>query len=59
MSDDQWQRNGCSDRIGTLFAEIFGLHRRAAVVTKLMHLKRPNLIPICDSLVAGNDGQQG
>ena len=52
MPGDEWGRTGCGDRIRDALIELNGPYRRASVVTKLLHIKRPRLIPICDSFVA-------
>ncbi len=53
MSDDDWSSRGCGRSIEKAFGHLYGAHRRKGVITKLLHLKRPDLIPICDSVVAG------
>jgi hypothetical protein len=52
MPDTEWSERGCEGHIRRAMHELTGPYRRAAVVTKLLHIKRPRLIPICDSYVA-------
>jgi len=58
MPDDEWGRRGCTDRVRDALTELDGPYRRASVVTKLLHIKRPRLIPICDSFVAATMGKR-
>lgn len=51
MSDQAWTGKGCQPAIDKAVMGLNGHGRRAAGVTKMLHLKRPNLIPICDSYV--------
>jgi hypothetical protein len=57
MSDRAWVQKGCQATIGAAVMALNGKDRRAAGVTKMLHLKRPRLIPICDSLVMQMMGQ--
>lgn len=51
-SDDAtWRARGCSQALATAFDGIKGRYRGRAVATKLLHLKRPALVPVCDSFV--------
>lgn len=52
MSGEEWSAANCERHITTALEQMMGRYRRAATVTKLLHLKRPRLIPICDSYVA-------
>lgn len=53
MPETAWNQRGCEDQIRRAMHELNGPYRRAAVVTKILHIKRPRLIPICDSYAAG------
>jgi Family of unknown function (DUF6308) len=58
MSDKAWVSQGCQAAIENAINSLNGTGRRAAGVTKMLHLKRPKLIPICDSYVMTMMGQQ-
>jgi len=56
MPDDRWQELDVS---GRLLAAFQAAQRRGlgiAVVTKVLHIKRPKLIPVLDSLVLAQVG---
>ena len=61
LSDEAWA--AVEARLAAAFEAAFGRGRRLSVVTKVLHIKRPDLIPVCDALVlqqlgapAGTDG---
>jgi hypothetical protein len=56
MPESEWQARGCGGLIEAALSGIMGKFRGPAVATKVLHLKRPLLIPICDSFVAGQMG---
>lgn len=51
MSEHEWDRQGVEALIEAAFAGMFGTGRQVSVVSKMLHLKRPRLIPVLDSLV--------
>lgn len=51
FDDATWRTRGCSRALRTAFDAIWGSYRRRAVATKLLHLKRPAFVPVCDSFV--------
>jgi len=56
MPESEWQARRCAGLIEAALSGIMGKFRGPVVVTKVLHLKRPLLIPICDSFVAGQMG---
>ena len=56
MSDAEWAVNRCEQMISNALAEMIGPWRGPSIVTKVLHLKRPRLIPVCDDLVAKQVG---
>lgn len=56
MPGHDWQRSSCEHRLGLALEQLDGPYRRASVMTKLLHMKRPRLVPICDSYVAKSMG---
>jgi hypothetical protein len=52
MNDDAWAEANCENHLELALQSIMGKYRRTAVVTKVLGLKRPRLIPICDRNVA-------
>lgn len=54
MSQADWVGHHVADRIADVLDVLRGPHRNAAVLSKVLHLKRPALIPVLDSLI----GQQ-
>ena len=58
MSDSEWVAGSCADRVRHAMTVLNGPYRRAAVVTKLLHIKLPSLIPICDSYVSATMGMR-
>ena len=51
FDDATWRASGCSAGLADAFQGIKGLYHGRAVATKLLHLKRPALVPVCDSFV--------
>lgn len=49
--DEVWQRAGGADRLAAAIEATVGPYRRLSVATKVLHLKRPRLFPVLDSLV--------
>jgi hypothetical protein len=56
MPSEDWRASFCEDRLREALHQLDGPYRRASVMTKLLHLKRPQLVPICDSYVAKSMG---
>ena len=53
MSDVEWAQHMVPDLVEAAVAEVVGLKGRGiAQATKLLHLKRPALVPVIDSFVA-------
>lgn len=50
-SDRQWAASRVVDNLATLFGLVVGKGIGIAIATKVLHLKRPRLIPVCDSYV--------
>lgn len=59
LSDAEWTTGQVSARLGAALAAMVGDHRGLSVATKLLHLKRPELVPILDSLVVDQLGGRG
>jgi hypothetical protein len=59
LSDGVWHDAHVAARVGAALAEMVGDHRGLSVATKLLHLKRPALVPILDSLVVDQLGGRG
>jgi hypothetical protein len=59
LSDAEWEEARVADRLGAALVEMVGDHRGLSVATKLLHLKRPALVPILDSLVVDQLGGRG
>jgi Family of unknown function (DUF6308) len=57
MSDEAWTTARCEMRILAALTAVLGPYRTTSITTKLLHLKRPNLIPICDSYVCSMLGK--
>lgn len=55
-SEPEWLRYVVHRELGHAFKAVMGPYRGPAVVTKVLHIKRPRLIPICDSYVARSMG---
>jgi hypothetical protein len=53
MPEPEWQARRCAGLIEAALTGIMGKFRGPAVATKVLHLKRPLLIPIRDCFVAG------
>lgn len=56
LDDAAWRRRGCSEAIAGAFEGIKGKYHGPATSTKLLHMKRPALIPVCDSFVQAQLG---
>lgn len=52
-SDALWEKVRVSDRLNALFGAVITKGIGIARATKLLHIKRPALIPVCDSYVLG------
>lgn len=53
MDDATWRRPRVADRVAEAIAELISVKGRGvAQATKLLHLKRPALVPVMDTLVA-------
>ena len=52
-SDEEWERERVSDRLTDVFAAVRGNRIGVSRATKVLHIKRPALIPVCDSYVLG------
>lgn len=50
-SDREWAARRVLDNLASLFGLVIGKGIGVAVATKVLHLKRPRLIPVCDSYV--------
>ncbi len=50
-SDSEWTEQHVMDNLAWVFALVTGKGIGIAVATKILHLKRPRLIPVCDSYV--------
>lgn len=59
LSDAAWDESHVRDRLRAALNEMIGDHRGLSVATKLLHLKRPALVPILDSLVVDQLGGRG
>jgi hypothetical protein len=51
LTPDEWEQMECTSLLSTALARIVGPYRGISVGTKVLHLKRPALIPVLDSLV--------
>jgi len=49
--ESAWERAGIERRVEAAFEAMCGPHRGLSVVSKMLHLKRPRLIPLLDALV--------
>jgi Family of unknown function (DUF6308) len=56
LDEGEWHELDCRDRLVEAFEKIRGPYRGQAVATKMLHLKRWRLVPVCDSLVAHQIG---
>lgn len=59
LSDAAWEEARVTDRLRAALKEMVGDHRGLSVATKLLHLKRPGLVPILDRLVVDQLGGRG
>jgi hypothetical protein len=51
-SDKEWREQNAEQMVEAAMLVVLGRRRGLAVATKMLHLKRPRLFPILDSLVA-------
>jgi hypothetical protein len=51
MPDDQWQQQEVEAKIAAALTGTFARGRQVSLTTKVLHLKRPRLFPVLDSLV--------
>lgn len=51
LKDQDWASLGVELSLANALRAAFGRGRRLSVVTKVLHMKRPELIPVCDALV--------
>ena len=52
MTDEsEWERAGIGSKVEAAFAAMCGPYRGLSVASKMLHLKRPRLIPLLDALV--------
>lgn len=59
LPDRDWERLGCTALVEAAFAAAIAPYRQLAVVTKMLHLKRPLLFPVLDALVVEQIGGVG
>jgi len=59
ITEDVWRQRDGEARVYEAFAAMIGPYRNLAVVSKVLHLKRPRLIPILDALVVEQIGGRG
>jgi hypothetical protein len=59
LPDRDWERFGCTALLEAAFAAAIAPYRQLAGATKMLHLKRPSLIPILDLLVVEQIGSVG
>jgi hypothetical protein len=57
--DKVWRRDQVGDKLIALFTTVIGPGIGIARATKVLHIKRPRLIPVCDSYVLGLMGILG
>lgn len=50
-TDDEWDRNAVPQRVASLVDAVLCRGIGVSVATKALHIKRPAVIPICDSYV--------
>ena len=56
---EQWTGESIASHVADAIAEMWAAHRGHAVITKMLHLKRPSLVPVLDSLVIDQLGGRG
>lgn len=59
LPDVEWNEHHVTDHVRAALEAMIGDHRGLSVATKLLHLKRPALVPILDSLVVDQLGGRG
>jgi hypothetical protein len=52
LDDDQWSSAQGDEHLSAALQAVLGPGRGMGVATKILHLKRPRLFPVLDSLVA-------
>lgn len=52
LPPETWAEQRVDERIDAALDAVLGPYLNVSVVTKILHLKRPRLIPVCDRLVA-------
>ena len=57
LSEHQWQHEQVGLRLDEAFAAICGPYRGLSIASKVLHLKRPRLVPLLDALVVEQLGQ--
>lgn len=58
LDDGEWTSLGVEAKLAEAFSGCFGKGRRLSVITKVLHMKRPNLIPVCDRYVLEQVGAE-
>jgi len=56
MPEKEWLQHVVHKHLDVAFKAVIGPYRGPAVATKVLHIKRPRLIPVCDSYVARTMG---
>ncbi|MCX6071026.1 MAG: DUF6308 family protein [Chloroflexi bacterium] len=56
MPEKEWLQHAVPKRLNDALDAVIAPYRRPAVTTKVLHIKRPRLIPVCDSSVARTMG---
>lgn len=57
--DEAWEQTGAAGLLAAAVEAAVGPYRRMSVATKVLHLKRPRLFPVLDSLVVDQIGGGG
>jgi hypothetical protein len=57
-SERSWRNNQISERLEVPFAALCGPYRGLSIVSKVLHLKRPRLVPLLDALVIEQLGSE-
>ena len=57
--EDSWRRTGAGVLAAAAIDAAVGPYRRMSVATKVLHLKRPRMFPVLDSLVVDQLGGRG
>lgn len=56
MDDQAWAVAQCEPRILAALTAVMAPYRTTSITTKILHIKRPSLVPICDSYVCAMVG---